>query len=147
MKLNEIKATPGDRTTPKRKGRGIGSGNGKTGGHGHKGQNARAGGGVRLGFEGGQMPLFRRIPKRGFNNKRFADRYVEVNVGDLERYASGTTVDAALLRKDRLITKTLDGVRILGYGELSRKLTVKASGFTATAREKIEKAGGTVEEV
>ncbi len=147
MKLNELKATPGDRTTSKRKGRGIGSGNGKTGGHGHKGQNARAGGGVRLGFEGGQMPLFRRLPKRGFNNKRFADQYVEVNVGDLERYASGTTVTTELLLKDRLVTKTLDGVRILGYGELTKKLAVKAAGFTATAREKIEKAGGTAEEV
>lgn len=146
MKLNELKATPGDRKAPKRKGRGIGSGNGKTGGHGHKGQNARAGGGVRLGFEGGQMPLFRRIPKRGFNNKRFAKQYVEVNVGDLQRYKAGTTVTTELLLQDRLITKVLDGVRILGYGELSKKLVVKAAGFTATAREKIEKAGGSIEE-
>ena len=146
MKLNELKA-PGARTTPKRKGRGVGSGNGKTGGHGHKGQNARAGGGVRLGFEGGQMPLYRRLPKRGFNNKTFADHFVVVNVGDLERFEDGTEVTIQLLRKTRLVTKTLDGVRILGYGDLTRRLTVKATGFTATAREKIEKAGGSVEEV
>ncbi len=147
MKLNELKASPGANITPKRKGRGVGSGNGKTGGRGHKGQKARAGGGVRLGFEGGQMPLYRRLPKRGFNNSTFADHFVIVNVGDLERFADGTVVTPELLLSTRLVTKTLDGVRILGFGELSRRLTVKAAGFTAVAREKIEKAGGSVEEV
>jgi large subunit ribosomal protein L15 len=146
MKLNELKA-PGARTAPKRKGRGVGSGNGKTGGHGHKGQNARAGGGVRLGFEGGQMPLYRRLPKRGFNNKRFGTRYAVVNVGDLNQFRSGSTVTTEVLVKARLVTAELDGVRILGFGELTKKLKVKVTGFSATAREKIEKAGGTVEEV
>jgi large subunit ribosomal protein L15 len=146
MKLNELKA-PGARTTSKRKGRGVGSGNGKTGGHGHKGQNARAGGGVRLGFEGGQMPLYRRLPKRGFNNKRFETRYAVVNVGDLNQFRSGSVVTTEVLVKARLVTAQRDGVRILGFGELTKKLKVKVTGFSATAREKIEKAGGTAEEV
>lgn len=149
MKLNEMKASAGARTKPYRKGRGVGSGNGKTAGRGHKGQNARAGGGVRPGFEGGQMPIYRRLPKRGFNNKRFAPDYIEINVGDLEAFADGAVVDAAAIAESGLasVAKVNDGVKILGNGELSRKLTVKAAAFTASAREKIEKAGGSVEEV
>ncbi len=147
MKLNELKASPGARLTPKRKGRGPGSGNGKTAGRGHKGQKARSGGGVRIGFEGGQMPIYRRLPKRGFNRKRFATAYAVVNVGDLEVLDAGTVVDAALLKACRLVTGNPEGIRVLGNGTLTRSLTVKADGFTATAREKIEKAGGTAEEV
>lgn len=149
MKLNEISASAGANKKAFRKGRGVGSGNGKTSGRGHKGQNSRAGGGVRLGFEGGQMPLFRRIPKRGFNNKNFALKFVEVNVCDLERFENGTEVDAVLLKESGVISfsKAMDGIRILGSGILTKKLTVKASGFTAAAKEKIEKAGGTAEEV
>lgn len=149
MKLNELKASPGASKKAYRKGRGVGSGNGKTGGRGHKGQNSRAGGGVRPGFEGGQMPIYRRLPKRGFNNKRFAPDYIEVNVGDLERFADGMTIDADALCEAGVVTipKVYDGVKILGSGELSRKLIVKAQAFTASAKEKIEKAGGTAEEV
>lgn len=149
MKLNEMKASPGASKKPYRKGRGVGSGNGKTGGRGHKGQNSRAGGGTRPGFEGGQMPLYRRLPKRGFNNKRFAAAYIEINVGDLERFADGMIVDAAALSEAGVVTipKVNDGIKILGNGDLTRKLTVKAKAFTASAKEKIEKAGGTAEEV
>ncbi|NLC84341.1 MAG: 50S ribosomal protein L15 [Ruminococcaceae bacterium] len=149
MKLNEISASPGARANAYRKGRGAGSGNGKTAGRGHKGQKARSGGGVRPGFEGGQMPIYRRLPKRGFNNKRFAPAYIEVNVGDLEAFADGTVVDIKALAEAGVVTvaKVNDGIKILGMGELSKKLTVKAVGFTASAREKIEKAGGTAEEV
>ncbi len=149
MKINELKASPGARQTAYRKGRGVGSGNGKTAGRGHKGQNSRAGGGVRPGFEGGQMPLYRRLPKRGFNNKRFAAQYVEVNVSDLEKFADGSVIDAAALKESGVISlpKVNDGIKILGYGELTKKLTVKAKAFTASAKEKIEKAGGSAEEV
>ena len=149
MKLNEINASPGARQPAWRKGRGHSSGNGKTAGRGHKGQNARSGGGVRLGFEGGQMPIYRRLPKRGFNNTRFAPQYIEVNVGDLERFAEGSVVDAEFLKENGAISlpKVNDGIKILGNGELSRKLTVRAKRFTASAKEKIEKAGGTAEEV
>jgi large subunit ribosomal protein L15 len=149
MKINELKASPGARKTAYRKGRGVGSGNGKTAGRGHKGQNSRAGGGVRPGFEGGQMPIYRRLPKRGFNNKRFAFSYVEINIGDLERFEDGSVVDAAMLRDSGVISlpKVNDGIKILGTGELTKKLTVKANGFTASAKEKIEKAGGSAEEV
>ncbi|HEY5466217.1 MAG TPA: 50S ribosomal protein L15 [Clostridia bacterium] len=149
MKLNELKASAGARHDAFRKGRGHGSGNGKTAGRGHKGQNSRAGGGVRLGFEGGQMPIFRRLPKRGFNNSRFAPSYIEVNVSDLEVFENGSIVDAASLKATGVITlpKNNDGIKILGNGEFSRKLTVKANAFTASAKEKIEKAGGTAEEV
>lgn len=149
MKINELIASPGDRQSAYRKGRGVGSGNGKTAGRGHKGQNSRSGGGTRPGFEGGQMPLYRRLPKRGFNNKRFADHFVEINIGDLERFEDGTVVDAALLKESGVITlpKVNDGIKLLGNGELTKKLTVKANAFTATAREKITKAGGTAEEV
>ena len=149
MKINELKASPGARQTPFRKGRGVGTGNGKTSGRGHKGQNARAGGGVRPGFEGGQMPIYRRMPKRGFNNKRFALAYVEINVVDLNKFDDGTVVDAALLNASGVINlpKVNDGIKILGYGELTKKLVVKADAFTSGAKEKIEKAGGSVEEV
>ena len=147
MKLNEL--TSSGEAKAYRKGRGHGSGNGKTAGRGHKGQNARSGGGVRPGFEGGQMPLYRRLPKRGFNNKRFAPQYLEINISALEALDDGTTVDAELLAKTGLLTipKVNDGVKILGNGELTKKLTVKATAFTASAKEKIEKAGGTVQEV
>ena len=147
MKLNEM--TSGNNAAPYRKGRGAGSGNGKTAGRGHKGQNARSGGGVRPGFEGGQMPLYRRMPKRGFNNKRFAPQYVEVNIADLEKFDNGAEVSAEILRDAGIISlpKVNDGIKILGNGELTKKLTVKAVKFTASAKEKIEKAGGTAEEV
>ena len=147
MKLNEL--TSGGNAKAYRKGRGAGSGNGKTAGRGHKGQKARSGGGVRPGFEGGQMPLYRRLPKRGFNNKRFALDYIEVNVSDLEKLADGTEVTAQALADAGIITlpKVNDGIKILGNGELTKKLTVKADKFTASAKEKIEKAGGTAEEV
>lgn len=147
MKLNEM--TSSGNASAYRKGRGAGSGNGKTAGRGHKGQNARSGGGVRPGFEGGQMPLYRRMPKRGFNNKRFAPQYIEVNVADLEKFDNGAEVSAEILRDNGIISlpKVNDGIKILGNGELTKKLTVKATKFTASAKEKIEKAGGTVEEV
>ena len=147
MKLFELQSIPGAKTTSKRKGRGPGSGNGKTGGHGHKGQNARAGGGVRPGFEGGQMPLYRRLPKRGFNNKLFAKVYAEVNVSDLNAFDNGTTINAELLKEKGLVKKLYDGVVILGNGELTKKVTVQASKFTKTASEKIEAAGGKAEVV
>ncbi|MDD2457203.1 MAG: 50S ribosomal protein L15 [Eubacteriales bacterium] len=149
MKINELKASPGARQTPFRKGRGVGTGNGKTSGRGHKGQNARAGGGVRPGFEGGQMPLYRRLPKRGFNNKRFALAYIEVSLSSLNKFDDGTVVDVAAINAAGIanVPKVNDGIKILGNGELTKKLTVKASAFTASAKEKIEKAGGSVEEV
>ena len=149
MKLHELSPAPGSKKVRTRVGRGLGSGLGKTSGRGHKGQNSRAGGGVRLGFEGGQMPIFRRLPKRGFNNSRFAPSYIEVNVSDLEVFENGSIVDAASLKATGVITlpKNNDGIKILGNGEFSRKLTVKANAFTASAKEKIEKAGGTAEEV
>lgn len=149
MKLNEVIATPGSRKIAYRKGRGPGSGNGKTAGRGHKGQKARSGGGVRIGFEGGQMPLYRRLPKRGFNNKRFALQYHVINVEDLNRFEDGAVIDVQTIHSSGLLSipKINDGIKILGRGELSKKLTVKAAAFTASAREKIEKAGGTAEEV
>ncbi len=147
MKLFELQPAPGSKTLPKRKGRGAGSGNGKTAGKGHKGQNARAGGGVRPGFEGGQMPLYRRLPKRGFNNKLFAKVYAEVNVSDLNIFDDGTTVSAELLAEKGLVNKLYDGVAILGNGEITKKLTVQAAKITKTASEKIEAAGGKVEVV
>lgn len=149
MKINEVVPSPGARKIAYRKGRGVGSGNGKTAGRGHKGQNSRAGGGVRPGFEGGQMPIFRRLPKRGFNNKRFAMHYIEVNVGDLERFEEGAVIDGAVLKQSGVISlpKVNDGVKVLGNGDLTRKLTVRATAFTAAARKKIEEAGGSAEEV
>ena len=145
MKLYELSPAPGSKTEGKRKGRGAGTGNGKTAGRGHKGQNARSGGGVRPGFEGGQTPLYRRIPKRGFNNI-FAVKYSTVNVSDLENFVDGTVVDAELLKASGLVKKTANGgIKILGNGELSKNLTVKAQAFSASAKEKIEKAGGKAE--
>ena len=144
MKLYELSPAAGSVKDVKRIGRGHGSGNGKTAGKGHKGQNARSGGGVRPGFEGGQMPMTRRIPKRGFNNI-FATEYSVVNVSDLDQFVDGTVVDADLLKASGLIKKTNDGVKILGNGELTKNLTVKAAAFSASAKEKIEKAGGKAE--
>ena len=144
MKLHELSPAPGASRDAYRKGRGAGSGNGKTAGKGHKGQKARSGGGVRPGFEGGQMPLQRRVPKRGFINI-FATKYATVNVSDLEKFEDGAVVDAQALVDAGLLKKTLDGVKVLGNGELTRKLTVEAAAFTASAKEKIEKAGGKAE--
>ena len=144
MRLDELKPAEGSTFERKRVGRGIGSGTGKTSGKGHKGQNARSGGGVRPGFEGGQMPLYRRLPKRGFTNI-CAKEYVAVNVSELERFDNGTEVTAELLKESGVISKIKDGVKILGRGELTKKLTVKVSKFSASAQEKIEKAGGKAE--
>jgi large subunit ribosomal protein L15 len=147
VRLEDLKPAEGSRADSYRKGRGHGSGNGKTGGKGHKGQNARAGGGVRPGFEGGQMPLYRRVPKRGFNNKNFAKVYAEVNVSDLNRFENGVTVNEQLLKEQGLVNKVIDGISILGNGEINKKLTIQATRFTASAKQKIEAAGGKVEEV
>ena len=144
MKLNELSPAPGSKTEAKRKGRGAGTGNGKTAGRGHKGQNARSGGGVRPGFEGGQMPIYRRLPKRGFNNI-FAKKYTEINVSDLNKFEDGTVVDANLLKESGVISKILDDVVVLGRGELTKKVTVKAARVTKGAAQKIEAAGGKVE--
>jgi len=144
MQLHELAPVEGSTKVAKRKGRGVGTGNGKTGGRGHKGQKARSGASIRPGFEGGQMPLARRVPKRGFNNI-FATKYAFVNVSDLEVFRSGSTVDAAALLEKRLISKELDGVKILGNGELTKKLTVKAAKFSESAKAKIEAAGGKAE--
>ncbi len=144
MKLHELSPAPGSAKANWRRGRGTGSGNGKTGGRGHKGQNARSGGGVRPGFEGGQLPLYRRLPKRGFTNI-FARNYAIVNVSALERFEDGAVVDADVLLENGIIRRELDGLKILGDGEITKKLTVKASIFSAVAKEKIEAAGGKVE--
>ena len=144
MKLHELSPAEGSTKEVKRIGRGHGSGQGKTAGKGHKGQNARSGGGVRPGFEGGQTALARRIPKRGFNNI-FATKYTTINVSALEMFVDGTVVDTELLKASGLVKKTLDGVKILGNGELTKNLTVKAAAFSASAKEKIEKAGGKAE--
>ncbi len=144
MKLHELAPAPGSKKVRTRVGRGLGSGLGKTSGKGHKGQNARAGGGVRPGFEGGQKPLYLRLPKRGFTNI-FAKEYSEVNVAVLNRFDNGTVVDLETLVEAGVIKKVLDGLRILGNGELTKALTVKANGFTKSAAEKIQAAGGTVE--
>jgi large subunit ribosomal protein L15 len=144
MNLSNLKPTPGSTHAKKRLGRGIGSGTGKTAGKGHKGQNARSGGGTRPGFEGGQTPWFKRLPKRGFTN-RFRKEYAIVNVSELNRYAEGTVVTTELLLKDRLIRKELSGLKVLGNGEITVKLTVKTNKITKSAQEKIEAAGGSVE--
>ena len=146
MKLNELSPAPGGRKVRFRVGRGLGSGNGKTSGKGQKGQKSRSGGGVRTGFEGGQMPIYRRLPKRGFKNI-FANVYAEVNVETLNRFEDGTTVDAVALVEAGVLKNIQDGVRILGNGELTKKLTVVANGFTKTAEEKITAAGGKVEKL
>ena len=144
MKLHELHPAEGSTSAQKRLGRGSGSGLGKTSGKGHKGAKARSGGGKRPGFEGGQMPLYRRVPKRGFNNV-FGTEYAEVNVERLEAFEDGAVVDAKALLEARIIRKELDGVKVLGGGELTKKLTVKAEKFTASAKEKIEAVGGKAE--
>ena len=144
MNLHELSPAAGSNTKAYRKGRGNGSGNGKTAGRGQKGQWARSGGGVRVGFEGGQMPLARRLPKRGFNNI-FATKYVTIKVSDLEKFEAGATVDAQALLDAGIISKTLDGVKVLGNGELTKAVNVKVAAYTASAKEKIEKAGGKAE--
>ena len=144
MKLHELKPAEGSRKERNRVGRGIGSGNGKTSGKGHKGQNARSGGGVRPGFEGGQNPLFRRLPKRGFTNVNRKE-YAIVNVETLNRFEDGAEVSAALLLETGVVSNEKAGIKILGNGELTKKLTVKAHKFSASAKEAIEKAGGSIE--
>lgn len=146
MKLHELSPAAGSTKDVYRRGRGTGSGNGKTAGKGHKGQNARSGGGVRPGFEGGQIPLYRRLPKRGFHNK-FATHYAIVNVQALNVFEDGAVVDLETLLAKGLVSKELDGLKVLGNGEITKKLTVKASIFSAAAKEKIEAAGGKVEVV
>jgi large subunit ribosomal protein L15 len=146
MKLHDLKPTPGSTRAPRRLGRGTGSGLGKTSGKGHKGAKARSGGGKAPGFEGGQMPLYRRIPKSGFKNP-FRKEYATVNVGSLEGFQDGAVVNLEALRAAGLVRQSKNGVKILGTGELTRKLTVQAVRFTGSAREKIEKAGGKAEEV
>ena len=146
MKLHTLSPAEGSTKSNFRKGRGPASGNGKTAGKGHKGQNARSGGGVRPGFEGGQIPLYRKLPKRGFNNK-FAVNYAIVNVSALNVFEDGAVVDLATLVEKRIVRKPLDGLKVLGNGELTKKITVKATVFSATAKEKIEAAGGKTEEV
>ena len=146
MKFHELKPAAGAKTAPKRLGRGSGSGLGKTSGKGHKGQKARSGGGVRPGFEGGQMPLSRRVPKRGFTNI-FATVYSTVNVSDLNIFEDGTEITAAMLKEMGVISKINDGLKVLGDGELTKKLTVKAAKFTKSAEEKILAAGGSIEVV
>lgn len=145
MKLYELSPAAGSKRDAFRKGRGHGSGNGKTAGKGHKGQKARSGGGVRPGFEGGQMPIYRRLPKRGFNNI-FAKVYTDINVSELNRFEDGTEVTPELLKEAGVVKKLNDGIVIMGRGELTAKnLTVKAARFTKSASEKIEKAGGKAE--
>ncbi|MBP3635440.1 MAG: 50S ribosomal protein L15 [Bacilli bacterium] len=145
MKLHELKYNDGAISEAKRKGRGTSSGNGKTSGKGQKGQNSRSGGGVRPGFEGGQNPLFRRVPKRGFNNYNFAVRYAVINISDLNKFEDGAEITPELLKEMGLVKKQLDGIKVLGNGNLEKKLTVKASMFSKSAREKIEKNGGKAE--
>ena len=144
MKLHELAPAPGANTESYRKGRGHGSGNGKTAGKGHKGQKARSGGSIRPGFEGGQMPLQRQIPKRGFKNI-FATEYAIVNVGDLEIFENGTVVTEQTLVEAGLLKKTLDGVKVLGNGELTKQLTVEVAAFSESAKQKIEEVGGKAE--
>lgn len=145
MKLHELSPAEGSAKAAWRKGRGPGSGNGKTAGKGHKGQNARSGGGVRPGFEGGQLPLYRKLPKRGFHNK-FAKEYAIVNVAALNNFADGDVIDLSVLMEKRIVRQAgKDGLKVLGNGELTRKLTVRAEVFSATAKEKIEAAGGKIE--
>ena len=146
MFINELSPMPGSTHVAKRKGRGPGTGNGKTAGRGQKGQKSRSGGGVRVGFEGGQMPLARRVPKRGFNNI-FAKPLEAVNVSVLEMFEDGAVVDAAALLESGVLSKCVYGVKILGNGEITKKLTVKANAFSASAKEKIEAAGGKAEVV
>jgi len=145
MKLHELKPAPGSKFARKRVGRGTGSGLGKTSGRGHKGQKARSGGGVRPGFEGGQNPLYRRLPKRGFNNERFATEYAIVNLDQLNKFADGTEVTPELLVAEKIVKNPKDGIKVLGNGDLTVKLTVKAHKFSQSAIEKIQAAGGKAE--
>lgn len=147
MRLHNLKPRPGAKKTRKRVGRGNGSGHGKTAGRGMKGQGSRSGSSTRPGFEGGQLPLIRRLPKRGFNNAQFTTTYLPVNLGDLEQFEDGATVDEAALRKAGLANGKSDGIKILASGELSKKLTVKASAFSGAARKRIEELGGACEVV
>jgi len=147
MKLHQLSPAPGSSKPNWRKGRGHGTGNGKTSGRGHKGQNSRSGGGVRPGFEGGQLPLYRRLPKRGFNNARFAKVYSIINVEQLNRFDDGAVVDMNALRLAGVVSKENDGLKVLGRGEITKKLTVRAKIFSGSAREKIEGAGGKTEVV
>jgi large subunit ribosomal protein L15 len=147
MRLHNLKPRPGARHRRKRVGQGESSGHGKTSTRGGKGQTARSGGSIRIGFEGGQMPLIRRLPKRGFNNARFATRYVPVNVGDLNAFEDGARVEVATLRAAGVASGPGDGIKVLGTGDLQKKLTVCAHAFSASARTKIEAAGGTCEVV
>ena len=144
MRIHELKKPEGSTKAPKRIGRGQGTGQGTTAGRGMNGQNSRSGGGVRLGFEGGQMPLYRRLPKRGFTN-HWAKEYAEVNVKDLNRFENDTVVDIDALLESGLVRKALDGVKILGNGEITKKLTVKVNAYSEAAKAKIEAVGGTAE--
>ena len=144
MKLESIYAPYGATKTPKRVGRGTGSGLGKTSGKGHKGQNARSGGGVRPGFEGGQLPLYRRLPKRGFSNAEFKTRYATINLSDLNKFENDSVVTPELLKEMGLVKKQLDGIKVLGNGTLEKKLIVKAHKFSEVAQNQIEKLGGNV---
>lgn len=144
MKLFKLQPGVGSTKDSKRKGRGHGSGNGKTAGRGHKGQNARSGGGVRIGFEGGQMPIYRRLPKRGFNNI-FALKYAQINVSDLNKFEDGAVIDAQALKEAGIVKKPLDGIKVLGGGELTKKVTVKAAKFSESAKAKITGIGGKYE--
>ncbi len=146
MKLHELSPAAGSTRPNYRKGRGAGSGNGKTAGKGHKGQNARSGGGVRPGFEGGQLPIYRKLPKRGFTN-HFAKNYAIVNLDRLDKYEAGSVVDLQTLVSDKVIKDSKDGLKVLANGEITKALTVKAAVFSATAKEKIEAAGGKAEVV
>lgn len=145
MRLHTLKPRPGARHRVKRLGCGESSGHGKTSGKGHKGQKARSGGSIRIGFEGGQMPLIRRLPKRGFNNTAFKTTYCPVNVGDLEKLEAAGVIDEAALRKAGLVNGTWDGVKILGTGELKKKLTLRVNAASGSAKAKVEAAGGTIE--
>lgn len=147
MKLHNIEQPYGAVKVSKRVGRGTSSGTGKTAGKGHKGQNARSGGGVRPGFEGGQLPLFRRLPKRGFSNAKFKVEYATINVSDLDKFEDGAVVTPELLKEMGIVKKQLAGIKVLGNGELTKKVTVKANKFSDVAKEKIEKMGGKAEEV
>jgi large subunit ribosomal protein L15 len=144
MRLNNLKPRPGAKHRVKRLGCGESSGHGKTSGKGHKGQKARSGGSIRLGFEGGQMPLIRRLPKRGFNNAAFKVRYAVVNLDELEVFDAGSEINEQLLREKGLISGKFDGLKILGRGEMTKKLTIEADKFSEAARQKIEQAGGSV---
>ena len=145
MKLHTMMPAAGSTQVRKRVGRGVGSGTGKTSGKGHKGQNARSGGGVRPGFEGGQLPLFRRLPKRGFSNAKFKTEYATINLSDLNKFEDNAIVTPELLKDMGLVKNQLDGIKILGNGKLEKKLTVKAHKFSAVAQKEIESLGGKIE--